>query len=410
MPYSQVFMRTYQYVMEVLFLYIALFLLYIHTEIIPPFFPFLLICGIGGVSFAYILSLMKSNTPYFLIMLFVPVVAYISSMFGLSFGVSLFLAGVVCWRIVSHYRRDTKITESSILNVSLGGGFLIYLGAAVQGYPHRELILYLIMALLLFFMISKILTSLYTSSIANQDHLAKKQSGSVIALFGLMVAGAVGLAVVLPFLLKKVLTLLLTVSGYGLYAVSGSLFGAVEKVKQMDPEARGDEAPPMGWDQALEDLNPITDMVNFLTGVNFWAIVGILCIILLAILLFFLGKRKFILPPSEEEEDRHFNMATNSVEGTVKKARRKKRKTPQEKIRKLVFELEMLATTKSKGRLHFETVAEWLQREKFLEPSLVSYYERVRYGEQQLSEKENEICEEIAKKLKMQLRAIKVKK
>lgn len=133
MRFSQSLLKSYQYVMEVILLYILFMLLYIHTEQLPPILPFLFITGVGAMVIAFLLSLMKSNTPYVFIMLVVPLLALVSSEMGMSFSQSLVLGAIVCYRMVVHFHKNPKLTEAFILNGSLLFGGLTYFAAKFKG-------------------------------------------------------------------------------------------------------------------------------------------------------------------------------------------------------------------------------------------------------------------------------------
>ncbi|WP_078547533.1 hypothetical protein [Litchfieldia alkalitelluris] len=404
MQYNKFFSRFYLYTMEVILLYVVLFLFYFHTAMIPPVLPFLVIVIGGGIIFTGVLSLMKTNTPYVFVMLFVPVLAFVGNKLGFTFGISLFLAGFICWRIVGHFQKDTKLSEFWLLFLTLGVGYLIYLGAIVQGYQYSDLILYFMIIQLLWMMISKVLDGFFSSSFIGGSSVVTKNSGSILGIFIGMIVGAVSLALVLPFIVKNLLSVLFSLTGKALYAASVPFFNAVENA-EFKRKSPGDQGEGVGIG-GLEDVTPLQEYFSFLSKVNIWMILSIIGLIIIAIILVIIARRKYVIEPEvvDAGSGYKYNMGTvtNTSTGSTRRA-----KFPAEKVRKLLLELELLAAKKGKGRLHSETLEEWLERNHFLHASFVKSYEKVRYGDGVLTVEEEQLCEQIVKQLKIELRRLK---
>ena len=402
---DNVFQKVYQYIMEIIFLYIVLVLFYFHTPILPPILPFLMIVGLGGLAYLYLLSKLKERTPYFVVMILIPLVAYISSLFGLGFGLSITLSAFICWRIIAYYNQGMILSESTILIITLCGGFLIYLGSVVQVYPHKNITLYLMITQLLFLMLGKILNGLFISKINDKNTEAKKQSSSMLILFSGLFGAAIVVAVGFPLFFNGLLSLIMSIVGKGLYTLSIPLFNAVDNADfERNPQGAG--ADGRGWDNSLEDNKSIYDFLDGLSWLNLWTVLSILGIMIIAILAFILGRKKMV---KNHEAAMAGNPYTVTVESSKKAERTwfKKNNAPAEKVRKLLYDLEIHAARKGRGRYGHETAQEWLAREKFLDSKLVLAYEKVRYGEELLSEQENKQCDEIVKQLKSKMRDLK---
>nr|WP_304212165.1 DUF4129 domain-containing protein [Fredinandcohnia onubensis] len=402
MRFSQSLLKSYQYVMEMILLYVLLMLFYIHTDYLPPIIPFLFLTGIGAVIIAFLLSLMKSNTPYFFIMLIVPLLALVSSEIGLSFGQSIVIAAVVCYRIIIHYHKNPKLTEAMILNGSLLFGGLTYFAAKVQGYVHSDLILYLLVTQLLFFMIGKILNSVSTSSLVKKTIATKQNTWSVVGLFSGLFVGAIGVAVIFPIVLVKGLSLITSIIGTGFYWVSKPLFNAVENIDSYRG-SQGESVGTLNWEET-EKKNPLFELIG---SFDIWFYLSILGLLLLAVILFFLAKKRFVKEAAVVGDVYQYATITEGVTSSTAKWRRPKRQTPQIKVRKLILELEVLAAKHGFGRYHHESVSEWLGRNHFLDYRLVELYERVRYGDEELTDEENKACEEIVQKVKEKIKSLK---
>ncbi|MEH7234933.1 DUF4129 domain-containing protein [Bacillus sp. JJ1562] len=405
MRFSQSLLKSYQYVMEVILLYILLMLLYIHTEQLPPILPFLFLTGVGACVIAFLLSLMKSNTPYVFIMLVVPLLALVSSEIGLPFGQSLVIGAIVCYRIIVHFHKNPKLTEAFVLNGSLLFGGLIYFAAKVQGYIYSDLVLYLLVTGLIFFMIGKILNSVSTSSLIMKNVATKNNSWSVVGLFSGLFVGAIGVSVIFPILFVKGLAFVSSIIGTSLYWVSRPLFNAVEDIDSF----RGSSGENVGA-LNMEDTDNKNPFLGMIGSSDNWFYLAILGAIVLAVILFFLARKRFVKEVAVVGDVYQYATVTEEIHAPSTKWRRPKRQAPQAKVRRLILELEVLSAQRGLGRYHHESVTEWLSRNHFLDFRLVELYERVRYGEEELSSDENVACEEMVRQIKAKVKSLKKQK
>ncbi|MEH7382327.1 DUF4129 domain-containing protein [Bacillus sp. JJ1533] len=405
MRFNQALLKSYQYVMEVILLYILLMLLYIHTEQLPPILPFLFLTGAGAALIALLLSFMKSNTPYVFIMLIVPLLALVSSAIGLPFGQSIVIAAIVCYRMVVHFHKNPKLTEASILNGSLLFGGLTYFAAKVQGYIHSDLVLYLLVTELIFFMIGKLLNSVSSSSLVKKTVATRNNSWSVVGLFSGLFVSTIGVAVIFPILFVKGLSFVSSIIGTGLYWVSKPLFNAVENIESFRG-SKGESVGSLNWDET-EQKNPFLEMIG---SFDIWFYLSILGAIILAVILFLLARKRFVKEAVVVGEAYQYATVTEGIRTPTTKWRKPKRKTPQAKVRKLILELEVLSAQRGLGRYHHESVTEWLGRNHFLDYRLVELYERARYGDEELSANENEACEDMVRQIKAKIKSLKNQK
>lgn len=406
MSSSKVFLHATQYVMEIIILYIVLCLGFIQTEIVPPILPFIFITGVGALLIVFLLSIMKSNMPYFFIIVVIPILALVSSKFGLSYGISLFLAVAVCYRVVVHYQKTSKLTESMILILSLLIGGISYLGASVQGYVYKDLILYLLISQLLLLMIGKISSAFMTSRLDKKEKELAKQSASLMGFIGMLLASAILFSVVFPFLFVKGLSLVVSVIGKGMYILSKPIFNAVDHFDTQG-RPRDSSGGALNLNSEIEEKGIMFPFLDELSKVNIWTILSILALLILAIITILIARKRFIKEPVPISDGYQFS---TTVEEKVKNpiSRMRIKRQPQKiKVRKLLFELEMLAASKGLGRFHYENVHEWLTRCEFLDKRLVELYERVRYGDEILSAGENAACEQMVKQIKNTIQSLK---
>ncbi|WP_077617633.1 DUF4129 domain-containing protein [Bacillus sinesaloumensis] len=405
MRYSKPLLTSYQYVMEMILLYIVWILLYIHTEILPPILPFLLIAGVGAAVIAFLLSILKSNTPYLFIMLVAPLLALLSSLMGLSFGQSLMIAAIVCYRVIRYFYRSPKLSEAMVLNVSIITGGIVYFAASVQGYIHNDLVLYLLVTQLLFFMIGKMAISVSESSLVLKNIRTKNNSWSVVGLFSGLLIAAFAIAIIFPFVFVRALSFISSLIGTGMYYLSKPFFNAVDDFEAAG-KMQGEKVEPLDGLESANN-NSFSELAGDANVLFYLSIFGLL---ILVAILFLLAKKRVVKEVAIVGEGYQYTTTTESASHTASKWSKPKKLTPQAKVRKLIHELELLSAKHGLGRYHHESITEWLGRNHFLEHRLVDLYERVRYGDEELTEQENEACEEIVKQVKMKIKSVKKSK
>ncbi|MBD8071509.1 hypothetical protein [Bacillus sp. PS06] len=399
MPSSSIFSKSYRYLLEIVFLYLLLFIYYIPQKVYPPVLPFVFIAVIGGGLFAYVLSKMRMNTPYIFIMLFIPVIAFFATFFEYPLSVGLVVSSVVCWRVVVNYQKESSYSEVALLSFTLSTGFILYLGSVGSQYLYKEMIIYVVIGQVLLLMVGKTMSSLLSSSVMTEKKQVKKFGASILNLVVGLVALAAVVSVIVPIVIKSALTFLISAFAFILQPLFYPIFALLGLLRfpEIDPAVQeaglADGEDQLGYEGTAEVIDPTFLMIIFL--------------ILVAVLMLFLAKRKFKVEGYEVVVQKNFMSSFIDVAATNNPFRKEARVAPQEKIRRLVLELELLAARKGKGRMTYETVVEWLTRQGFLEPGLVEAYEKVRYGEEELTEAETIECEKIAKQLKLNLRALK---
>ncbi|MFT4415229.1 hypothetical protein ACLM5H_15315 [Fredinandcohnia humi] len=401
---SRAFVKSYQYVMEVILLYIVLVLFYIHTELLPPILPFVFITAVGALLITFILSLMKSNTPYFFVILVIPLLALISSEIGLGLSSSLIIAAFVCYRVVIHTLKTPKFSESMIINASILISGLVFFAANVQGYIYQDIVLYLLVTQLLIFMMGKMLSGLLSSSLMSKENEVKRQSGSLLGIFGGLFAGAIVLAFIFPFIFAKGLAFITSIVGKGLYVAAKPLFNAVEVFDEFKPRSGGESVGSLNWPEAVKTRVTLLDR---LAGFDIWMLLSVVGILLLALLTFLIARKRLAKEHAIAADPYRYSTSTATIDKQTRNWKREKKQTPQAKVRRLVFELELLSASKGLGRYQHENVKEWLSRNNFSHHRLVDLYERVRYGNEVLTDEENKACEEIVKEVKSKIRSLK---
>lgn len=172
-----------------------------------------------------------------------------------------------------------------------------------------------------------------------------------------------------------------------LHALSGILsLLEIEKREFPEEESQSGVAEGEGDWEKLQEL-------NFIEAFTFFVVT--------AIALFFLGfacfylwklfKKRFSREISEEPYQEGISYVSIDDQGrqmnwSLKNSLKRYLKRPSHPIRKMVLQLEQKAAKSKKGRMEYETVEDWLARIG-LDIDL-AIYQKVRYGETDVSEQE----------------------
>jgi hypothetical protein len=156
-----------------------------------------------------------------------------------------------------------------------------------------------------------------------------------------------------------------------------SLFAFEEK--EHEPPEFG-EVPPESRQTSFLQMEP--------SNIFLWIILGT-AIIVLGVALFYMLKKKIPISSMKRNEKVRYNTKVTKGQKDKKKGKAKINSyhAPSNEIRLLVFKFEKWALKNDVGRKHYETIEEWFNRFD-IDPSYLELYQKVRYGEKDLSSEE----------------------
>lgn len=136
----------------------------------------------------------------------------------------------------------------------------------------------------------------------------------------------------------------------------------------------------------LEQVRDQTETISAETIM--YIIIGLSLII--AVAFYYRNRNRFIRRKTKINDKDKTNIETEKLPYRFSELKEKrKKKAPKSEIRKAFFELERWAAKHQLGRYYDETVEQWLQRLQ-LDPNrykdVVHLYQKVRYGEQSVTE------------------------
>ncbi|WP_430789506.1 DUF4129 domain-containing protein [Virgibacillus flavescens] len=280
---------------------------------------------------------------------------------GLPLIISSILASFTLWRFIVH--NNNLAIEKQFQSM----GYMLLLFAVDLLYFYDSILIW--MALIYFFVmimgyqLSHILTG-------DSDNLTKSLHFP-IGFTGIILAGSV---IVFSFFQFANFTLT-------------SIWNNVVELFILDWD------PPIGEQKAIAE-SPATSATERdipIPGVFNWVALIAFGLVVIAIIIFLARKKVFHRVKSSrikafastamKENEREESSKRNSF------LNRKFSRKPTNRIRLKVYKFEKLAARKGKGRKHSETIEEWFNRYN-LETTYLNLYQKVRYGDGELTEDE----------------------
>lgn len=398
------FERVSHYLMESILLYILLMILYFHLNQLPPIGAYFAIILLGGLVFLLVLCKLKERASLFLFIVLIAAFSFIGTLLDMNVVLSFLLSSFAGWRVYINKIKEPNFSAEKIVVITFCGGGLIYIGAWLQQYLYLNVILLFMACQLFFLTLQKVVTGIQLSNGSVKQQLGKKQYW-VVGLFFISL-GLLSTSVMMAifYLLKNFWPSISYVFVKTIYVVSLPLLNLLEKffsnleVKPMENKTTG------AADHTLEELRKEAILKQYdIEWINIFMII-IVIVAIAAICIYFIKlKNKAKIKESVKESTVQFQ--TKKLEKSqYTSIFKKKINSPENKMRKLIFELQQVAKRANRGRFNYETIEEWLTRENFLNEQIVDIYSNVRYGEMNLQEHEYEKCVAIVDDLKRIIR------
>ena len=229
----------------------------------------------------------------------------------------------------------------------------------------------------------------------------------------LLLSGGIALYVLYP-LINGAIGIIFSVIGFGFKTV---VYGIADLLNWAGISLNLDIIDEKSYNQIIDNFkNDMDDLKeikeapvtggNGESGFSIWKFI-VLPAVLIAIAGLLYKKRKYHpLPSDNENQWNDPNIQVNPVDGSQLFDEKGQQDTPDEEpehpIRKLVLNLEKEADKNGYGRKSYETIEDWFIRLK-LKPDELELYQKVRYGQSKLTNKEHQKLKKIIQKVKKQL-------
>ncbi len=323
-------------------------------------------------------------------LLLIPIIALIGISLGFSFFFSLLLAAIIFWRVLYHVK-DNDPNEMMLLIATFIVGVVFYLYFFYTETNH----VFLMITIVQFFLVTALkMIKLYfqsEKSVSDRWNQIKWQLGGLAALGGITV---------ISILSYDVIRLVITFIFRQIFFVISFLFVPfvyLASLLNIQPKKRGQQEEggllnDGEWQRLLDEAT--TKNLDFMVWV-----VGIIAFLVILYLIF----RKsgtFTL-----REYMNFNDKEEGTQGTQNLPRSSwfSSSRPKNEIRRLFYDFEKFMAKQGEGRLHNETVEDWFARVNLnseYKDIIVTTYENVRYGENEVTKAEKSQFTRTLKELK----------
>jgi hypothetical protein len=387
---------AYHFLSETIILFLIVLPFLYHRFMWVPYGSYIVIAIIACVMFSI---LAKFTVSYLWYILLAPILFLTFYLLGYPVVLAIIFAGVFVWRYINIRNEEAVSRENNYILITLG---LIALNSIL--IQDTSMMIY---PLLLFIIVifGYILSHLSVVQKNERKELDKKLSAYFI---GILAAGA-GLL----FLLFDGTRLIVVTAFQGILNMIGAVIAGIAHIFDFfEPQ----ELEMMEQELEEEGENPFAEYWNAEDGPSLIEVITpyvliAVAVLFLTILVYWIWKnrnRKF-QKPAENESVSYSSAALDPKPSasTLSKWRDTLFKKPDHPVRKLVYQFERTAVRHHMGRKHFETVEDWMKRIGF--SADFSIYEKVRYGEEAVSEKEADQLKEQIRQMEKEMKERDVK-
>lgn len=372
---------------ESIMFYFILIPIFTFTQDPYPFWSYLLITGLTLISLDISLRMIKNYAVY------VPVIALAFSFMNYIFSypmltIALWL-GFITWRYAHTERNGPSDNQFTILTLTFVMFFLEFMFI-----NHPNLIWFGILQFII------ILCGYWLKLMNNMEKHSKLKTILTFSTFGiLLLAGGIITYGLYP-LTKGLISFIL--SGVG-FLFQYIVFGIVNMANFLGLDFRFllNLVDEKTFDQATssfkENMDELDEMANTDSSydggmeiINWWTI--IIALALLILIAIFLFRKKVVQENVPDGKQSSISIVTplmsspDSNNGLRKYFSSWKTVNP---LRRKVLKLEQRAYTNGLGRQPSETIEEWFSR-LHINPSYLDLYQKIRYGDKNLTHKEKE--------------------
>lgn len=341
-----------------------------HVSYVAYFFIVICFCGVFYILPRYSISLICLTLLPFLILPF-----YI---FGSSILLSFIIAGVFIWRYI-HISRETFINREIKYLIITAALVIINYILMQEGF----LVLFLALQL-----INLVLGNTFSHLAASEVHPKDFNYKSII-YFIILIGIAIGVTEYIIGLSKLFVSQLWDKVIYFVFSIIGRVLILFQFVENIEVKRWLEEegASNIGKLNDVENLDSLFEKLA--PGMTLFLIIVAIVIIAGLIFLFLIFKRDkeiFKVYSSNYQEVQFISKPIKDKQVSYFKTLVRTQKSPTNFVRKKIHQFELKAKKLGLSRKPSETLEEWLQR--FGITSYFNTYQKVRYGESNVSQRE----------------------
>lgn len=379
---------SYHFLSEAIILFLVAIPVLYHRFFFIPYASYLIVV-VGACALFILITKWSSNIySYFLV---VPILFILFHVLNYPIFFSIVFSGVLTWRFIDI--RKQKIIKRESLYILLTVLATIFASLFVH---EREIMFYpfLVFSILFFgFVLSHFIYSA-------KDDIRKINYKVPLYFLSLLIGGAA-----IFFILFQPISYFTTMIWRGvLNGVESVLFGMSNLLSYLNVEKRtwsDNHQESDGGDASIEKAGEIIEGPSLMDQITGLAVFGISLILLFVIILIIamMVKRRVVkhFEKVEYKEQLSVKVIESSIasnqEWKTEKGIKRFFKSPEHPIRKLLLQFERKAKKHNKGRLPFETLEDWFARIG-LSPEHIKVYQKVRYGDQNVSVEDTNMLKE----------------
>ncbi|MGP4108968.1 hypothetical protein ACTWQM_18165 [Virgibacillus sp. L01] len=372
---------------ESIMFYFILIPIFTFTQDPYPFWSYLLITGLTLILFDICMRMIKNYAVY------IPVIAIAFSFMYYIFNypilaIALWL-GFITWRYAYIERNNPSDNQLTILTLTSVMFFL-----EIMFINHPNLIWFGILQFII------ILCGYWLKLMNNMEKHSKLKTSLTFSTFGIiLLAGGIFTYVLYPlikglisFILSGVVILFQYIV-FGIVNFAGFLGLDFRVFLNLVDEKTFNQATS-SFKENMDEFDEIANIDSSYDGgiqiINWWTI--LIALTLLIVITIFLFRKKVIQENVPDGKQSSISTAapikpsSNEVRGLRKYFSSWKTVNP---LRRKVFKLEQKAHTNGSGRQPSETIEEWFSRLN-INPSYLDLYQKIRYGDKDLTHEEKE--------------------
>ncbi|MBT2687805.1 hypothetical protein J7I93_06410 [Bacillus sp. ISL-47] len=393
---KKLFEVTYLLGIEILFGALLLFPFYMAKETEVPLLNYFILVFPAALLFASLLYRFKEKARILFIVTVMPYIFITGRLLSFSVPFMVLLSFFVFWRTLVNFNEHDKKPEGGwALLTIFTGTFLLVFSAILSGIYTEEIVG--LMLLKLFFLVAGgFIKRLLDSDAENEEK--KKLLLYFISFSGLI--GAAGLLIASGMsIFKAIFFGILKIIASAAAFIASPLFIWAEKKDWTEEMKLFPENENEQKSELPEEVVELGENEHFFDPAIL--LTALFCAVLVCLFIYIYKKNKLVRPERKGMDASSYRISNTALNRGSSPFRRFKNSSPENRIRKEIYQMEKLAAKLQLGRYEFESLSEWMGRIGLKEyDKIVAVYEQVRYSPSEGFENFIEYKQEVDKKKK----------
>ncbi|MDQ0254011.1 hypothetical protein J2S74_001384 [Evansella vedderi] len=389
--------RWTNYSLEALFFYVLVFPLYAVYGSFPPVMPYIFVIITSAIVYGFLLHKTKSTSTS---AIGLPIVLIVGGIGDFNLLMAAFLAVMTFWRAVVHFEEYDRTNEFPVFLMTLGAGIIYFFW--FSDFDGRQMLLFLIFAHFLLAMGLKTLSMTLHSNVSEEQ----KKSHLKWILGALLTVSSFSLvlSLIFPYLQWFFIQLARLVFYTAGLIVSPIIY--LIRLPRSDGPGYGDSSLSLeGEDERRDAFETLEMGESFLSFEQFfWIISSIL--LLLVVYLIIKRVRNVETKQIEFTEIREAELSSLKKTGSFWSSFRQGR-VPKNEIRREFYHFQESLVKSEWARNGNETVEDWVMRlpiSNSLKETVIKNYQKVRYGNIEVSKEQQKEFKEAIKQAKKEIK------